>query len=183
MPRYKYEVSLGKCLVAVFLVVLTACHTSRKNTEDELYQSTVRVDAKSGLRKFGIELQRGDNHKLYAEVEAWLGVPYCYGGTTRSGVDCSGLVGQLYDAVYGVPLQRNSAKILQINCQEIKKAALKEGDLVFFSSQKSRAKINHVGLYLKDQKFVHAGSKGVVIDSLGTNYYKSHYVASGRVKR
>ena len=86
-------------------------------------------------------------------------------------------------AGYGIGLQRNSAKILQINCKEISKNDLREGDLVFFSSQKSKTKINHVGIYLKCDKFVHAGSKGVVIDSLGMAYYLRHYVASGRVKR
>ena len=66
---------------------------------------------------------------------------------------------------------------------EISKKDLREGDLVFFSSQKKKSKINHVGIYLKRDKFVHAGSKGVVIDSLGAAYYQRHYVASGRVKR
>ena len=182
MLEYRYFRCFGKCMAVALLVLLSACHTSRKNVDDDIYQPSTPVGYKNGLQKYGITLQRGDNRKLYDEVESWLGVPYRFGGTNRSGVDCSGLVGQLYGAVYGVPLQRNSAKILQVNCQEIKKSSLKEGDLVFFSSQKSRAKINHVGLYLKDQKFVHAGSKGVVIDSLGTNYYKTHYVASGRVK-
>ena len=169
--------------VACMGVLFTSCHTSRRVTTDDIYDNSTSVPSTGDGGQTEVKAKAGDNKKLYAEVDKWLGVPYRYGGTSRSGVDCSGLVSQLYKEVYGVSLQRNSARILQINCKEIKKSDLREGDLVFFSSRKSRSRINHVGLYLKDGKFVHAASRGVVIDLLDSPYYKTHYVASGRVKR
>ena len=61
---------------------------------------------------------------------------------------------------------------------------LREGDLVFFSSRKSRRKVAHVGIYLKDGKFVHAStSQGVIVSSLNEPYYRTHWISGGRVRK
>ncbi|MGM9803821.1 MAG: C40 family peptidase [Muribaculaceae bacterium] len=179
-------------VAALLMCVMTSCHSSRRAVvSDDVYEPQVAEheqqaperELHDAFLRYGITREAGDNERLYAEVESWLGVPYRYGGNTRSGVDCSGLVVAIYKTVYGTLLQRSSAKILQENCHEIKKNDLREGDLVFFSTQKSRSRINHVGIYLKNGRFVHAGSAGVTIDVMDMNYYVTHYVASGRVKR
>ncbi len=119
---------------------------------------------------------------LYDEVKSWIGVPYKYGGNSKRGVDCSGFIVQVYKKVYGVSLQRSSNLIYEKNCSKIKKDDLKEGDLVFFSTGRSK-KINHVGIYLKNGKFVHAStSRGVIVSGLDEDYYMRTYVSSGRVK-
>ena len=119
---------------------------------------------------------------MYDEVKSWIGTPYKYGGNNKRGVDCSGFVVQVYKKVYGVSLQRSSDLIYEKNCEKIKKNDLQEGDLVFFSTGRSK-KINHVGIYLKSDKFVHASSsRGVIVSDLDESYYVRTYVSSGRVK-
>ena len=59
---------------------------------------------------------------------------------------------------------------------------MQQGDLLFFAINKSN-KISHVGIYLKDDKFIHASSaRGVVVSSLNDDYYKKYFYAAGRVK-
>ena len=163
-----------------------SCKSSKKVVTDDIYipSEDVKKDKSScWWANYGIVLKEGEyNEALYREIGEWMGVKYKYGGNTKDGTDCSGLVTQLYLAVYDRKLQRNSARIFEKDCKEIKKNQLKEGDLVFFSSSNKKSRINHVGLYLIEGKFVHAGSKGVVIDSLSAPYYNKHHVASGRVK-
>lgn len=126
---------------------------------------------------------KGNSKKLYKEVDAWLGTPYKYGGQSKNGTDCSGLVVELYKAVYNKKLYRSSYEIYEKNCNPIKKKELREGDLVFFITNKNGKRINHVGLYLKDNKFIHSTTqRGVIITDLLENYYVKHFVAAGRVK-
>ena len=87
----------------------------------------------------------------------------------------------VYQEVYGIKLNRNSAKILEQNCRPIDLDDLREGDLVFFFTS-DEERISHVGIYLKDNKFVHASSsRGVVVDDLRQNYYATHFHSAGRV--
>ena len=72
------------------------------------------------------------------------------------------------------------------NCRKKRKGALREGDLVFFNSGKGlniRKNINHVGIYLKDHKFIHTStSRGVMVSDLNEDYYRKTWVCGGRVK-
>lgn len=169
--------------VAMLAMNLTSCKSSKNVVVDDVYDqpptSSHKHDNEKRQHEYGDENR---NEALYREIDEWMGVKYKYGGNTKDGVDCSGLVVQLYLAVYDKKLQRNSARIFEDNCREINKEELCEGDLVFFSSSRKKNRINHVGLYLYDGKFVHAGSKGVVIDSFDSPYYSRHFVAAGRVK-
>ena len=66
---------------------------------------------------------------------------------------------------------------------KIARRNLREGDLVFFTSRSSRKKVAHVGIYLKDGKFIHAStSQGVIVSSLKEKYYTQHWLCGGRVK-
>lgn len=99
-----------------------------------------------------------------------LGTPYVYGGTSRSGTDCSGLVLQVFTPL-GFRLPRVSADQALVG-QAVPGAELQPGDLVFFDTE-GRGRVTHVGIYLGDDQFVNANSyQGkVVIDRLMTDRY------------
>jgi len=134
--------------------------------------------------RLDIKLGRNDNKKLYKELKRWLGTPYVYAAhTCGEGTDCSGMVMEVFQAVYGIKVHRNSAKMLEVNCRIIDLDDLREGDLVFFCTN-GDGRVSHVGIYLKDNKFVHASSsRGVAVDDLRQNYYATHFHAAARVKR
>ena len=74
--------------------------------------------------------------------------------------------------------------MMQQDCRELSKQQLRGGDLVFFATTKNKKKINHVGIYLKDNLFVHSTtSRGVILSSLNEDYYRKTWVGAGRVER
>lgn len=135
-------------------------------------------------RLYGVRLTPNDNIFLYNEGAKWLGVPHRLGGLTKKGVDCSGFVTVMFREVYGKQLARSSADMLKHNCKKVSRANLKEGDLVFFRTGKGKKHVpNHVGIYLKNGKFIHTStSSGVIVSSLSEPYYVRTWVAGGRVK-
>ncbi len=132
--------------------------------------------------RLDIKLNRKDNKELYQELKRWLGTPYVYADHTCGvGTDCSGMVMEVYLKVYGIKVHRNSAKMLEQNCKPIDVEDLREGDLVFFITS-GDGHVSHVGIYLKDYKFVHASSsRGVAVDDLRQNYYATHFHTAARV--
>lgn len=139
--------------------------------------------AKASL-KLGMDIDYDDNHKLYVEAARWIGTPYRYGGNTRAGVDCSGFVYSAYRNVYNMKLKRTADEQYRVNCSRLPKKYLQEGDLVFFKGSKRSRKASHVGIYLKDGKFIHASSRyGVIISRLSEAYYNRMWLSGGRVKR
>jgi len=134
----------------------------------------------------GLKKSRNDNFALYKEAASWIHVPHVDGGMSRKGTDCSFLVHSLYKTVYHKTVERNSSAMLNKNCEKISKSRLREGDLVFFNTSiksQSKSYINHVGIYLKDHKFLHASTyKGVMVSDLDEDYYLKTWVCGGRVK-
>lgn len=153
---------------------LSSCHTSAPRLDYKaLAQASVRL---------GMDIELTDNHKLYVNAAEWIGTPYRAGGDSRHGTDCSGLVSQLYKKTYRMRLSRSTDGQLK-ESNKIARCNLREGDLVFFTSRSSRKKVAHVGIYLKDGKFIHAStSQGVIVSSLKEKYYTQHWLCGGRVK-
>lgn len=136
-------------------------------------------------RLYGVRITENDNIFLYNEGARWLGVPHKLGGSTKRGVDCSGFVAIVYREVYGKSLSRSSADMLKHDCRKVSRDKLKEGDLVFFKTTRGgkRSVPNHVGIYLKNGRFIHTStSSGVMVSSLSEPYYTRTWLSGGRVK-
>jgi lipoprotein Spr len=125
-----------------------------------------------------IEVEKLTNKKLIEYVHQWWAVPYRIGGNSKEGIDCSAFVQGLTNEAFGISLPRTSREQADF-CKEISKQDLKEGDLVFFASGRS---ISHVGMYISNNKFVHAStSMGVVISDLDEAYWSRRFVKAGRL--
>ncbi|MEE4608450.1 MAG: C40 family peptidase [Desulfobacteraceae bacterium] len=118
-----------------------------------------------------------------SELEKFLGVPYRFGGVSQKGIDCSGFAKRLFAEAFGIRLPHNSSAISRLNFLEDLPAdpnELRPSDLLFFGSQKGR--IDHVGISLGEDKFIHASrSKGVIVSSLQNSYWRRRLLASKRV--
>lgn len=164
-----------------FLLFFTACGSRKQQ------QVVLPADFKGPKelsRLYKVRLTPDDNIYLYNEGAKWLGVPHRTGGLTKKGVDCSGFVSIIYREIYGIKLERSSADMLKYNCKKIGRSKLREGDLVFFRTNKGKKKIpNHVGIYLKNGRFIHTStSQGVIVSSLSEPYYERTWLTGGRVK-
>jgi peptidoglycan endopeptidase LytE len=106
-----------------------------------------------------------------------LGVPYRYGGSTRSGFECSGVVRFVYDH-FGIELPHSSYAQFGLG-RRVPRAALRPGDLVFFDGR------GHVGLYIGSGRFIHAPHTGtrVSIDLLSGSWYGARYDGARRLVR
>ncbi len=132
------------------------------------------------VNALGLERREGDNEQLYSAIQEWMGTPYKYGGTTKSGVDCSAFVGNIVRQVYKINLHRVANDMLQ-DVTVVSKNELREGDLVFFTNSKGR--VSHVGIYLRDGMFAHSStSRGVIISRLTDTYWSKHFHQAGRIR-
>ncbi|HWN88191.1 MAG TPA: C40 family peptidase [Chitinophagaceae bacterium] len=119
------------------------------------------------------------NTKMFEFIDDWYGTPYRLGGTTKKGVDCSAFSQFLFASVYGLSIPRTAREQYSLT-NRISRTELKEGDLIFFNT---RGSISHVGVYLQNNKFVHAStSGGVMISDIFDEYWVRKFVGVGRLK-
>ena len=147
--------------------------TDDKNSDD---QESLAKDYLSQI--MGVALSATSNMKLFHFVYDWIGTPYHFGGSTKNGTDCSGFTKQLYSQVFNMDIQRSSRDIFSM-VSPVRKDELQEGDLVFFKIHSRR--ISHVGIYLGNNRFAHASSRGVAISSLDDDYYRRYFYRGGRM--
>lgn len=132
------------------------------------------------VKKLGLRFKNPEYKQLVETASKWIGTPYRYGNSSRKGTDCSGFVASIYRDVYGIDLSRSSRSMFQ-DVKHVDRENMRTGDLVFFR-RSSREPIFHVGIYLKNNKFVHAAtSGGVMVSSLKEPYYRNYFYAAGRV--
>lgn len=150
-------------VMAVLSIVIVGCSSSKKVTKEQY----------DDIPKNAIE----------KEARTWLGTKYKYGGNTRNGIDCSGLVVEVFRSVMGIKLPRTSAE-QQKYCKNINKSELHPGDLLFFATGKKKKSVTHVGIYIGDGRMIHASSsRGVIVSGINEAYYRRRYLSSGRIEK
>ena len=157
-------------LLAMSLVMMSACSTQKVQT-DSRPSPVISGGSQPAQKDFG---QRA------AEVAiGQVGVPYRYGGSTPSGFDCSGLVHYSY-AQIGKSVPRTTGQLWE-GVARVDRKDIRTGDVLFF---RISGKMSHVGLYLGEDRFVHAPSSGktVSIQSLRSDYYKNALIGVGRLQ-
>ncbi|MDY3528429.1 C40 family peptidase [Riemerella anatipestifer] len=169
---------------------------SLTSAKKSLYQDEAEanyVAAKTTLARVNnletkAEIEKAIKHsqtidEILNQANTYLGTPYRYGGTTRSGIDCSAFVLSVFNEVTGISLPRVAASQAQEG-EMVPKEELQKGDLVFFSHGR---RISHVGIVQEitedgDIKFIHAAtSKGVMVSSLSDKYWGPRYKFAKRV--
>jgi cell wall-associated NlpC family hydrolase len=122
---------------------------------------------------------------LLDKAKGYLGTPYRYGGTTPKGFDCSGFVRFVFEA-FGFGLDRSSHSQARQG-EAVDPKQIQPGDLLFFKTRGNQDRVSHVGIYLGQGQFIHAGSwggpgkRGVKIGELGSSYYANRLVSARRV--
>lgn len=127
---------------------------------------------------YGVPMTYNSNGALYLELYNWLGVPHRR--RSRNGIDCSGLVRTIMEQVFALTLKGSSRDMARM-VSPLDRSELMEGDLVFFNTLRGPA-IDHVGIYLGNERFIHASSSsGVIVSYLNEPYYRRTFVSAGRV--
>ena len=120
--------------------------------------------------------------QLAIQAMSLVGINYRRGGSTpENGMDCSGLVRYVFKEAQGKDLPRTSAEISKLG-ESVDKQDLQPGDLVFFNTL--RRAFSHVGIYLGDNKFIHAPSSGgaVRIDNMDLSYWRARFNGARRIE-
>lgn len=159
-------------LLILLLAVMASCGTSRRSVERSRNLSET-------------ETANPVKARVIEKAKSFVGTRYKYGGTTKKGMDCSGLIYTSYLAE-NIALPRTSRAMSHLG----KRLNLKEvtiGDLLFFETDKKKKVINHVGLVIEAAPaailFIHStSSRGVIISSLDENYWKDNFVMARRVE-
>lgn len=171
---------------------------SKETIEDKEGRKTEKADEKERkrLRKL-IESQRPDPDFIPAPDESYFaqqvvnnamqfeGITYRTGGTTKEGMDCSGMVYTTFN-IFDISLPRSSHEMAKAG-RKIKLTEVRKGDLLFFDNNPRRNRINHVGLVTEvtedgEIKFIHATLQlGVVVSSLKEPYYENSFIQANRV--
>lgn len=161
MPKTEpVYLNLRRLLMVCSLVLISACASSP--------QTIPALDASPG--------QASALTQLYQQHARWQGTPYRLGGQSRSGIDCSAFVQLTFNDLFGIFLPRTTGQQLHVG-HKISKSELQAGDLVFFRGGR------HVGIYLENEKFLHASTRlGVTISDMNNIYWSRKYWRSIRVQ-
>jgi cell wall-associated NlpC family hydrolase len=137
----------------------------------------------AATRKANVRAQKVE--QVIRSARAYTGTPYKYGGTTRAGMDCSGLLCNSFKTI-NIDLPRSSEDQSKVGA-EVRMKDLQPGDLVFFATGRKKRKVTHVGMVTEvrgddDVKFIHASSSlGVVETNIYADYYQKRFRGARRI--
>ena len=163
--------SLRKVFLSVFLVFFVFF----LNTTDAKAQTSLKQTSSIQLSSHPSNVRA----KIVLYSKSLLGIRYRYGGSSKNGFDCSGFTSYVYRKI-GINIERtanNQAK----HGKYVPRNKLQPGDLIFFDTNGGEKKyINHVGIYIGNNNFIHASSstksKVVKVSSLSNSFYSKAYV-------
>ncbi len=165
------------CTAVIVVVGLVMPHLASAAPKDD---STPLLRAEKSLRDFG-----GKAKDTASEITTYalslIGVDYRFGGNTPDqGLDCSGLIRYVFQQATGLSLPRSAREQAHIG-ESVSKDKLQPGDLVFFNTR--RFQFSHVGLYIGDNRFIHAPSSGgaVQVVSLDNIYWQKAFNGARRI--
>ena len=152
---------------------------SSKSSGKSEKSKTAGLQAKyAALLNTGVEEVR--DLRVFEYIDGWYGTKYCMGGNTKSCTDCSGFVQNFFIEMYGVSLPRTAREQYGVG-SKISTAKLRQGDLLFYNT---RGGVSHVGIYLQNNKFVHASTNnGVMISDMADAYYAKRFIGAKRVSK
>jgi lipoprotein Spr/probable lipoprotein NlpC len=160
-------------LVSFVLLVLSGCSTTAPEPKPlPIKKHTLLTPTHTEQKDMPLRA------KLYAAYEKYAGVKYCYGGTNKSGIDCSALVQNIYKEAFGIHIPRTTKEQIKIG-KKVSKKELREGDILFF---RTSYKTLHSAIYLQKGEFIHASSKhGVSLSSIHNPYWRNKYLQARRI--
>ncbi|MGG4773928.1 C40 family peptidase [Paenalcaligenes sp. Me52] len=161
-------------------VSLSATDNQRYRTQSDPLGAYLKNRAQSDI--YLAERQEQPSTSDFAEAALdFLGTKYRYGGSVpETGFDCSGLVGYAAEKSLGLKLPRQSADIAKEG-ESVRRNELQKGDLVFFNTRGAR--FSHVGIYIGNNKFVHAPRTGAVVrvEDMSVSYWTKRYNGARRL--
>lgn len=119
------------------------------------------------------------NSEIVAAAENLIGIPYEYGGTTRAALDSSAFINETFEQV-GIDVERTHSDIWAENGTHVSSPSV--GDVVFFEGTYDTAGASHSGIYIGDNKMIHAGSSGVEVSNFGLDYWQNHYIGAKSIQ-
>ena len=130
-----------------------------------------------------LKINPNDIDKLISVAKSYIGTPYSWGGITKSGIDCSGLIYKSLRAIGYTDSKKNANTLAQSGTIIPNKKALRKGDFVcLHRTTSSNNFITHIGIYIGDGNFIHSSSsRGVVINNISESYYSKHWAFGVRI--
>lgn len=174
--RYYHYIS-----AIILILLISSCGAPKKGSSRTSYPLESSPREYKDVRNHYAQLLHVHPHELnpalYAYIDEWIGTPHRLGGQDKSGIDCSGFVNNLFQRVYNMKLPRTSREMAEIVKRKYDHQ-LKEGDLVFFAF--GEKEIDHVGVYLHNDMFVHVSTKrGVMISNLKESWFYKYLKRCG----